>query len=286
MAIKCGNCKQYHDTVDDVKACHFGDGLLADVEEENNAIEAHQLGMAYAHEVAEDPWAAEPEARRVNPYGINAVQESGEGFLTGRKAQKVYLNVPFVEKDRAKTEFGAKWDSKEKKWWVYDDADFDSMPDKWYLASGSDSALADRHAASANSRPFNTINEDGFYRVKDEFVGVLEAEFIKVQMNREGSRLYAKRLNKNYPEKLELEPNPKNAISLWCTQNGMGRPIEWEFISGLYSNTGAHMVEKLSLEEGEAFGRLYGVCMKCGAFLTNEESIERGMGPICAGKWN
>ncbi|WNM69397.1 hypothetical protein SEA_SAMPUDON_50 [Gordonia phage Sampudon] len=286
MAIKCGNCKQYHDTVADVKECHFGDGLLADVEEENNAIEAHQLGMAYAHEVAEDPWAAEPEARRVNPYGINAVQESGEGFLTGRKAQKVYLNVPFVEKDRAKTEFGAKWDSKEKKWWVYDDADFDSMPDKWHLASGSDSALADRHAASANSRPFNTINEDGFYRVKDEFVGVLEAEFIKVQMNREGSRLYAKRLNKNYPEKLELEPNPKNAISLWCAQNGMGRPIEWEFISGLYSKTGAHMVEKLSLEEGEAFGRLYGVCMKCGAFLTNEESIERGMGPICAGKWN
>ncbi|UVT31212.1 hypothetical protein SEA_OTTERSTEDTS21_49 [Gordonia phage OtterstedtS21] len=286
MAIKCGNCKQYHDTVDDVKACHFGDGLLADVEEENNAIEAHQLGMAYEHEVAEDPWAAEPEARRVNPYGIGAVQQSGEGFLTGRKAQKVYLNVPFVEKGRAKTEFGAKWDAKEKRWWVYDDADFDSMPDKWYLASGSDSALADRHAASANSRPFNTINEDGFYRVKDEFVGVLEAEFIKVQMNREGSRLYAKRLNKNYPEKLELEPNPKNAISLWCAQNGMGRPIEWEFISGLYSNTGAHMVEKLSLEEGEAFGRLYGVCMKCGAFLTNEESIERGMGPICAGKWN
>ncbi|UVF61756.1 hypothetical protein SEA_NOVASHARKS_51 [Gordonia phage NovaSharks] len=277
MAIKCGNCKQYHDTVDDVKRCHIAAGIIS-----YRAV-AGSLAKAKSDQT---PWEEDDDARRVNPYGIGAVQQSGEAFLTGRKAQKVYLNVPFAEKDRAKTEFGAKWDAKEKKWWVYDDADFDSMPDKWRLASGSDSALADQHAASANSRPFNPINEDGIYVVNPGYGDILGADYIKVQMIREGSRLYAKRLVKLYPEKLELEPNPKNAISLWCAQNGMSKPVKWQYTPGLIRDIGEHMVTKLSIEDAAQFGHLYGICMECGAILTNEESIERGIGPICAGKWS
>lgn len=44
------------------------------------------------------------------------------------------------------------------------------------------------------------------------------------------------------------------------------------------------IVRRLTLEEATAYGQLTGICMVCGAELTNEDSIERGIGPICAGK--
>jgi hypothetical protein len=37
-------------------------------------------------------------------------------------ATKVYLNVPFAQKDDAKA-LGAKWDATQKKWYVLDDKD-------------------------------------------------------------------------------------------------------------------------------------------------------------------
>lgn len=43
---------------------------------------------------------------------------------------------------------------------------------------------------------------------------------------------------------------------------------------------------KMTLEEGKKYGAIYGVCVRCSATLTNEESIERAMGPVCAGKEN
>ena len=42
---------------------------------------------------------------------------------------------------------------------------------------------------------------------------------------------------------------------------------------------------KLTLEEAKAFGALYGTCCVCGRTLTNEESIEAGIGPICSSKF-
>lgn len=41
---------------------------------------------------------------------------------------------------------------------------------------------------------------------------------------------------------------------------------------------------KLGLEEAKAFGRIYGFCVKCGATLTDDNSIAAGIGPVCAGK--
>ena len=38
---------------------------------------------------------------------------------------------------------------------------------------------------------------------------------------------------------------------------------------------------KLSLDEAKQFGALYGTCCVCGRTLTNEESIEYGIGPVC-----
>lgn len=42
---------------------------------------------------------------------------------------------------------------------------------------------------------------------------------------------------------------------------------------------------KMSLEDAKEFGVLYGTCCVCGRTLTNEVSIERGIGPICGGRF-
>lgn len=41
---------------------------------------------------------------------------------------------------------------------------------------------------------------------------------------------------------------------------------------------------KLTLEEAQAWGRKTGTCCNCYAELTNPESVERGLGPVCAGR--
>lgn len=41
----------------------------------------------------------------------------------------------------------------------------------------------------------------------------------------------------------------------------------------------------LTFEQAKEFGALYGTCCVCGATLTAEESIEAGIGPICATKF-
>jgi hypothetical protein len=49
-----------------------------------------------------------------------------------------------------------------------------------------------------------------------------------------------------------------------------------------------HLTEqgrKMTAEEGRQYGQLYGVCCRCGAQLTDEESIARGLGPVCASKF-
>lgn len=43
--------------------------------------------------------------------------------------------------------------------------------------------------------------------------------------------------------------------------------------------------EKMTLEQAKEFGAIYGVCSNCGRLLTNEDSIEAGLGPICRNKF-
>lgn len=42
---------------------------------------------------------------------------------------------------------------------------------------------------------------------------------------------------------------------------------------------------RMTLEQAKEYGQLYGVCCNCGATLTDEKSIEAGIGPVCARKF-
>lgn len=98
------------------------------------------------------------------------------------------------------------------------------------------------------------VTQDGMYRTPD-------GEIYKVQVAVHGSgNLYAKLLVVDEAAKSGTFEYAAGAIRKL-------RP-EW----------------RMTLEQAVEFGRLYGFCVKCGATLTDEGSIERGIGPICAGK--
>ncbi len=62
-----------------------------------------------------------------------------------------------------------------------------------------------------------------------------------------------------------------------------GEKASWE-----YQGAAARFVkaeQRMTLEQAKAFGAIYGVCCNCGATLTDETSIEAGIGPVCAGRF-
>ena len=63
-----------------------------------------------------------------------------------------------------------------------------------------------------------------------------------------------------------------------------GDLAEWEYIGkrGLRGLTAEH---KMTLAQAVEFGSIYGRCCNCGRQLTDERSIEAGIGPVCAGRF-
>lgn len=104
--------------------------------------------------------------------------------------------------------------------------------------------------------PTNTTPtpEPGLYFLPGDPITV-----IKVQRNQAGTRVYTKTLDVSDPE------NPT-----------------WTYTGTTHLTDPA--LSPLDLDTATAFGRRTGVCSDCGRLLTNTESIERGIGPICAGK--
>ncbi len=95
---------------------------------------------------------------------------------------------------------------------------------------------------------------DGMYRTPD-------GRIFKVQVAVHGSRnLYAKEL-----------------------VGDADRGFSFQYAAGWVRKLQASW--KMTLDEAKAWGALYGTCCVCGRTLTNEDSIEAGIGPICAGKF-
>lgn len=113
--------------------------------------------------------------------------------------------------------------------------------------------------APAPSAPAHRrVDEEGFYLNPDT------GEVYKVQVAHHGSgALYAKRL--------EL-PKDGAERGSWVYEARLRLRIDPAW--------------KLTLEAAQEWGRLYGYCCRCGAILTDEASIARGLGPICAGKFD
>jgi hypothetical protein len=59
----------------------------------------------------------------------------------------------------------------------------------------------------------------------------------------------------------------------------------WSFEYAAGAIRGLTADDKMTLSEAKEFGALYGTCCVCARTLTKEESIEAGIGPVCAGKF-
>lgn len=108
------------------------------------------------------------------------------------------------------------------------------------------------------TRPATAAIEDGMYQ--------LDGAIYKVQHAVHGSgQQYAKRLH----------------ISLGQGRNGGNRA---EFIYEPGAVRRLRPEHRMTIEQAQQFGALYGTCCQCGRTLTDEKSIEAGIGPICASK--
>lgn len=95
--------------------------------------------------------------------------------------------------------------------------------------------------------------EDGMY--------VLDGEIFKVQHAVHGSgQQYAKRL----------------------IPNGPGERAKFVYAPGAVRKLRPE--HRMTMDQAREWGALYGTCVRCGLVLTAEDSIERMMGPVCAGK--
>lgn len=100
--------------------------------------------------------------------------------------------------------------------------------------------------------------EDGFYTLIDPETNGDTDRVIKVQTSPNSGRQYAKELDVNTSE--------------WNYRPGLIKFVRDEGVA-------------LTLDKAKELGQLYGVCVRCGRTLTDENSIAAGIGPICAGKF-
>lgn len=65
------------------------------------------------------------------------------------------------------------------------------------------------------------------------------------------------------------------------SEDGLERGV-WDYAPGMISDL--RLEDLMSVENQCKYGKLYGICVRCGQRLTKQESQERGMGDICFGK--
>jgi len=64
-----------------------------------------------------------------------------------------------------------------------------------------------------------------------------------------------------------------------------------QLIEGSFEYTGKRPLNsikpehRMTLDQAKEYGKVTGTCCNCGRLLTNEDSIEAGIGPICASKF-
>ena len=85
----------------------------------------------------------------------------------------------------------------------------------------------------------------------------------------------------NIPVKVKMAVHGSGRLYALKLNRDSGK---FEFAPGLYHRLYEDNTHPVSQEEAAAFGKLYGSCMICGLTLTNEESIELGIGPVCREK--
>lgn len=116
---------------------------------------------------------------------------------------------------------------------------------------GEASVLIETLQRKVRALPASAPLEVGIYRV--------EHAIFKVQKSRETGNLYAKRL---------VIPQRAGLKATFVYAAGAIRTLT--------------VADRLTVEQAKALGHQYGICVVCGAELSDPKSVAAGIGPVCA----
>jgi hypothetical protein len=256
-SISCAHCKNTHSSVDEVRACALDHGI-GKSHYEHGSVEADWNAVAQAMvRPAGTLQARQEEMRRAmeGPLFCGHVDKAGE--LCGESLELTAENEP-----------------------THEDRLINLEHDPLAVSHGQLGRL--RAGKTLDGNQLKKTQERRQQRVDPVTEGYYKVDetIYKVQRAVHGSgNLYAKQLVISLLDYEDLNPSQKDACNKQKTAFHQGK---WEYTPGAIRRIrGEH---RLSMEECIEFGRLYGVCVRCGLTLTKEESIARGMGDVCAGK--
>lgn len=202
----------------------------------------------FAREVSTGQKSSSELASRSPGFRVGKPQAEVANRGPIQEEDRVYLFVPFEEKDDAKSKFGAKWDAAKRQWFVKKSADFDEMPKHWF------------------DEPETYVAEDGIYKVANEDGTFDIFKVATAQYHDATGYKFARKLTLVDRKESEMvKGHPEH------TKKG-------KFIKAKGMQFRLKPEQMLPADEALKFGQVYGFCVRCGAILTNEESIQQGMG--------
>jgi len=279
MAIKCGKCKGYHESVAAVRECSGGGVAVADRPEaqlarsdaraEMNAEPTETEVARYRRQQASLADGERAAARMTGGYRGGSRRVASEPMVKYVASLARYKSMDEDVRAEAETRVEAHRRDDEPEPMPFDFA-------KRFIDAYKNAAQRMKIVKAAE--PYvspERVTQDGMYR--DPATGAI----FKVQWNRangDARHLYAKQLYVDMPD------GETRTVGLLDGSKVEGASARFEYVSGLLAKIKPEW--RMALEEAEKFGALYGICMRCGRDLTLEESIARAMGRICAGKAN
>lgn len=295
MRIKCGSCKQHHESVAEIRTC-YGRALEGNGVPVDQAFVAGMTDQDVRETIHRD--RANAARRQGSSLVLEALKRQAENnakeyerrgsILAPKPAQQPQAAtakpaVPQADGATAKQQDFIRrlLDQREVSQKICDAVNDEIINGQ--LSRRRASRLISRllemphREARPSAQPVTATNsqvtKDGIYLNPDT------GEIFKVQFNRaqgDGRRLYAKRLLLDNPytgatRTTGILDIPKEQAHEWQTR--------WDYQAGLLGKIRPEW--RMTLAEAAQFGALYGRCMRCHRELTNEISIELAMGPIC-----
>lgn len=298
MRIRCGNhdgLPIYHETAADVRFC-FERGPVADFDPTDSGVKFPVVGSKAAEELARSDARAEMNADPGMETEVARYHRQQASLADGERAARSMTGQTYGGSRRVASEPMVKFvhglaTGKSMDEEVRTEAlrrveahRRDDEPEPMAFDFAKRFIDAYKNAAKrtqirqvepgAYVSP-NRVTQDGMYR--DPATGAI----YKVQWNRasgDGRRLYAKQLFVDMPN------GETRTVGLLDGLKAEGASARFEYASGAIKKIDPDW--RMSIEEAEKFGALYGICMRCGRDLTAEASIAAAMGPICRGKKN
>ena len=110
-----------------------------------------------------------------------------------------------------------------------------------------------------------------------------DGDVFKVVKAKSTGNLYAKKFTAACPGHLDqTDPSAFDAPFVYCPEPCDKSKVSWDYAPGAMRFLAK--AERLTEETAAAMGKRFGSCVVCARTLTDPESVERGIGPVCGAR--